>query len=141
LETLRLFVGVNVHTLRIFNQLPFLRLGVGEFNDTGRDGKQLGQLSGTVTPRSCNQLEAFRVRAYSDGLNEAVMLDAVGKLLQLAFVKSAPWVRGGLVNGVDSEILKCAAVLYDCLLGRVGTCGVVGAGRPEPSALMRERIR
>ena len=26
------------------------------------------------------------------------------------------------------------------LLGRVGTCGVVGAGRPEPSALTRGRI-
>src|ERR1700730_8420952 len=98
---------MNVDALRILHQLPFLRLGVGEFNDTGRDGKQLGQLSGTVTPRSCNQLEAFRVRAYSDGLNEAVMLDALGKLLQLDFVKSAPGVGGGLVNGVDGEVLKC----------------------------------
>jgi hypothetical protein len=42
------------------------------------------------------------------------------------------------VDGVDGEILKCAAVLHDALLGRVGTCGVVGAGRPEPSALLGE---
>jgi hypothetical protein len=87
-------------------------LGVGEFDDAGRDREEFGQLRCTITPRSCNQLEAFRVRAYSDGLNEAVMLDALGKLLQLGFVKGAPGVGGGLVNGVDSEILKCAAVLH-----------------------------
>ena len=32
---------VNVYALRIFDQLPFLRLGVGEFDNTGGDGKQL----------------------------------------------------------------------------------------------------
>ena len=40
--------------------------------------------------------------------------DALGKLLQLGFVKGAPGVGGGLVNGVDGEVLKCAAVLHDC---------------------------
>jgi hypothetical protein len=67
-------------------------LGVGEFDDTGGDGKQLGQLSGTVTPRSRDQLEAVRVRTYRDGLDEAVVPNALGKLLKLGFVKGAPWV-------------------------------------------------
>ena len=54
-------------------------------------------------------------------------------------------VRRGLV--VDSWMVSMArywnALLFcmTALLGRVGTCGVVGAGRPEPSALMREEIR
>jgi hypothetical protein len=118
--------------------LPFKSLCIVDFDDAGGDGKQLGQLRRTVTPRSCDQLEAFRVGAYSNGLNEAVMLDALGKLQQLAFVKSATWICGGLMDGVEGEVLECAAVLHDCLLGRVGTCGMVGAGRLEPSALMGE---
>jgi hypothetical protein len=66
------------------------------------------------------------------------MLDALGKLLQLAFVKCAPGVGGGLVNGVDGEVLKCAAVLHDCPPWAGWTRVVVGAGRPEPSALVGE---
>src|SRR5579871_2294927 len=105
---------MNVYALRIFNQLPFLRLGVGEFNDTGGDGKQLRQLSGTVTPRSRDQLEAFRIGANGDGLDESVLSNALGQLVQLTFIKSAAGVGGGLMDGVDSEVLKCAAVLHDC---------------------------
>ena len=37
-----------------------------------------------------------------------------GKFLQLGFVKGAAGVRGGLMDGVDGEILKCAAVLHGC---------------------------
>jgi hypothetical protein len=44
------------------------------------------------------------------------------------------------VNCVDSEVSKCAAILHECPLGRVETCRVVGAGRPEPSAFMRGRL-
>src|SRR3984885_12924657 len=105
---------MDIGALGVFDQLPFENLCIVDFDDAGRDRKEFGQVSGTVTPRSCNQLEAFRVRAYSDGLNEAMMLDAVGKLLQLAFVKSAPGIRGGLMDGVDGEVLECAAVLHDC---------------------------
>jgi hypothetical protein len=38
----------------------------------------------------------------------------IGQFLQLGFVKRAPGIGGGLVNGVDGEVLKCAAVLHDC---------------------------
>jgi len=37
----------------------------------------------------------------------------IGKLLQLAFIKSAPGVGGGFADGVDGEVLECAAVLHD----------------------------
>jgi hypothetical protein len=71
---------MNVDALRILNQLPFLGLGVDELNDTGGDGKQLGQLSATVPPRSCDQLEAIRVGPHGDGLDAAVMPNALGLL-------------------------------------------------------------
>jgi hypothetical protein len=107
---------MNVYALRILDQLPFLRLGVGEFDDTGGDGKQLGQLSGAVTPRSRDQLEAVQVRTYRDGLDEAMLPDTLGELMKLAFIKGSARVGCGLVDGVDGEVLECAAVLHDALL-------------------------
>jgi hypothetical protein len=35
LKALRLFVRVNVYALRVFDQLPFERLGIVNFDDTG----------------------------------------------------------------------------------------------------------
>jgi hypothetical protein len=76
-------------------------LGVGEFNDTSGDGKQLGQLSGTVTPRSRDQLEALRVRTDGDGLNEAVLSDAFGVLFRWPFCgrggERAAWLKAARV--------------------------------------------
>ena len=46
-ESLRLLVGVNVHALAVFHQLPLQRLGVIDGDDTGGKAKQLGKLRGT----------------------------------------------------------------------------------------------
>src|SRR5579875_1082345 len=42
--------------------------------------------------------------------------DALGKLLQLAWLEGLPGVGGGLVDGVDGERLEWAAVLHGALL-------------------------
>jgi hypothetical protein len=39
--------------------------------------------------------------------------DALGKLLQLAFIKGAAGVSGGYVDEVDGDVLECAAILHD----------------------------
>jgi len=120
LEALRLLVGMHVDPLRVLDQLPFEGLGVVDLDDAGRNGEEFCKLSCTVAPRSCDQLEAIRVGAHGDGLDEAVVPDAFGKLLQLALLEGAAGVGGGLVDGVDSEVLECAAVLHlAALLGRV----------------------
>jgi len=86
------------------------------------------------TPPQTDYLEHEEIEKLADFVPRHI----IGKLQQLAFVKSATWVRDGLMDGVEGEVLECAAILHDCLLGRVGTCGMVGAGRPEPSALVGE---
>ena len=101
LEALRLLVRVHVHALRILHQLPLHRLGVGKFHDAGRQGKEFGKLRGTEAPCPCNDLEAVCVRAYGNGLDEAVLPNAFGKLLQLARLEGLAWVGGGLVDGVN----------------------------------------
>jgi hypothetical protein len=37
----------------------------------------------------------------------------IGEFLQLAFIEGAAGIGGGLVDGVDSEVLECAAILHD----------------------------
>jgi hypothetical protein len=90
--------------------LPFEGLCIVDFDDAGGDGKQLRQLCRTIAPRSRDQLETFGVPANGDGLDDAVVTNARGQLLQLAFIKSAPRVGGGFADGVDGEVLECAAV-------------------------------
>ena len=75
--------------------------------------EELGQLRGAEASRSCDDLEAFRVGAHGDGLDEAVLPDAFGELLKLGIFKRPARVGGGLVDGVESEELECAAVLHD----------------------------
>ncbi len=48
------------------------------------------------------------------------MPDALGQLLELALLEGAAGVGGGLVDGIDGEVLECAAALHgSALLGRV----------------------
>jgi hypothetical protein len=54
------------------------------------------------------------IRSHGDGLNQTVVLDGLGKLPQLGFVKRLAGVGGGLVNLVDGDELECAAVLHGC---------------------------
>jgi hypothetical protein len=114
LETLRLFVRMNVDALRILDQSPLQTLGVVDLDDAGGDGEKLCQLRGAEASRSRDDLEALRVRSYGDGLDEAVLPDAFGEFVQLGFFKRPARVGGGLVDGVESEELECAAVLHDC---------------------------
>ena len=76
----RLFVGVNVDALGVLDQLPLQRLGIVDFNDAGRNGEEFRKKRRAKASCSCNQFEAFRIRAHGDGLNESVMLDALGLL-------------------------------------------------------------
>ena len=106
--------GVNVLTLAVFDQLPFERLCVVDIDDAGGNGKQLGKVRGAVASRSCNDLEALVIGTHSEGLNQAVVPDGLGKLVQLGLIEGAAGVGGGFVNGVDGEKLECAAVLHGC---------------------------
>ncbi len=102
LEALRLFVGVHVDALRVLDQLPLKRLGIVDVDDAGGKGEELRKLCGAEASCSRNDLEAFRVGPYGDGLDESVGADALGKLLQLASSK----VRRGLV--ADSWMVSMA---------------------------------
>jgi hypothetical protein len=100
--------------LTVFDQSPLQTLGVVDVDDTGRNGEKLSQLCGAEASRSRYDLEAFRVRADGDELDEAVLPDAFGEFMKLGFFKRPARVGGGLVDGVESEELKGAAVLIDC---------------------------
>jgi hypothetical protein len=85
-----------------------------DIDDAGGNGEELCQLCGAEASRSGDDLEALRVGAYGDGLDEAVLPDAFGQLMKLGFFKRPARIGGGLVDGVESEELECAAVLHDC---------------------------
>jgi hypothetical protein len=114
LESLRLLVRVDIDTLRVFQQSPHQGLCVVDVDDTGWQGKDFGDLGGAESSRSRNDLKAFGVGAHGNGLNEAVGADALGKLLQLAFVERSAGVVGRFVDLVDGNVLEFAAVLHDC---------------------------
>src|ERR1700730_6946124 len=98
---------MHVNTHRVFDQRPLQRLCVVDLDDAGGDGEKLCQLRGAEASRSGYDLEAFRVRADGDGLDEAVLPDAFGELMELGFFKCPTGVGGGLVDGVDCEELEC----------------------------------
>ena len=55
-----------------------------------------------------------------NGLNEAMLPDGLGQLLQLGLLEGLARVGGGLVNMVDGESLESAAVLHGALLWVAG---------------------
>jgi hypothetical protein len=105
LEALRLLVRVNVHTLGVFDQLPFHRRRIAQFDDAGRQGKDFGKLRRTEAAGTCDDLEAFFVRANGDGLDKAVLPDALSKLVQLRLLEGLAGVGGGFMDGVDGKEL------------------------------------
>ena len=113
LKTLCLLVWVHVDALRILDQLPFQHLCIINLDDAGRDREKFCKLRRAKASRSRNHLKALRIGAHGDGLNQSVVLNALGQLLQLDFVKGTARIGGGLVDGVDGEVLECAAVLHD----------------------------
>jgi hypothetical protein len=66
----------------------------------GRERKTTGQ---AVASGSRDDLEALVIGSHSDGLNQPVVLDGLGKLVQLGFIEGAAGVGGGFVNLVDGE--------------------------------------
>ena len=77
METLRLFVRMYVDALTIFNELPLKSPRVVDVNDPGGDRKEFRKLRRTEASRSCHDLEAFRVRANGDGLDESIGANAL----------------------------------------------------------------
>ncbi len=63
-------------------------------------------MRGAVASCSRNDLEALVIGSHSEGLNQAVVLDGLGKLVQLGLIKGAAGVGGGLVNLVYGEKLE-----------------------------------
>ena len=55
-------------------------------------------MRGAVASGSCYDLEAFVVRSHSEGLNQAVVPDGLGKFVQLGLIEGAAGVGGGFVN-------------------------------------------
>ncbi len=53
---------------------------------------------------SCDLLEAFGAGPYGDWLDQSVLQDACGKLLQLGLVKCAVGVGVGHVDGIHGEL-------------------------------------
>src|ERR1700678_3178905 len=61
LKPLRLLIGMHVDALRIFDQLPFDDLLVGELHDADGYLVNIGKVGGTEAPRSHDDLIAFAV--------------------------------------------------------------------------------
>jgi hypothetical protein len=87
---------------------------VVDLDDMDGHREELRYLRGAKASRACDDLEAIGVGAHGDGLNEAVLPDAGGKLLKFGWIEGHARVGGGLVDGVDGEVLKCAAILHGC---------------------------
>ena len=104
---------MNVHALTVLYQLPLQSLSIVAIDDPGWNGEEFRQLCGAAASCSSNDLEAFCVGSGGDRLNKsAVGPNALGKLLQLGLIEGAARVSGGLVNGVDGDVLEFAAVLH-----------------------------
>ena len=125
---------MHVDALRVLDQLPLERLGVGDVDDTRGKGKQFGKLRGAEAPRTCDDLEALGLWAYGDGLNQAVGTDGFGQLIQLALVERAAGVGGGFADGVDGDVLEFAAVLHGLALLGAWLCSEVVERRRCPAS-------
>ena len=72
---------MNVHALRVLDQLPLHRGGVVQFDDPGGERKQFRKLPRAKAPCACNDFESAGIGSDGDGLNEAMLPDRFGKLL------------------------------------------------------------
>jgi hypothetical protein len=76
--------------LEIFNALRFDGGGIRQRDHPHRNGIKRGEFGGTQAPRSRNYLEfAFLQLAHQKGCENALALEAGGKLLQSFFVETA----------------------------------------------------
>ncbi len=119
LEALRLLVRVHVDALRVLDQLPLKRLGVVDIDDAGGKGEELRKLCGTEAPRSCNDLEAFRVGPTVMGWMSPLVRMLSASSCSLASSK----VRRGLV--ADSWMVSMAMYWNSLLFCTVALLCVV----------------
>ena len=82
----------------------------------GRNGEELSKLRRAESSGPGHDLEAKCVGSDGDGLDEAVVADAVGKFGQFGFIEGPAGVGGGFVDGVDGKELELAAVLHEFCL-------------------------
>ena len=79
LETLRLFVRMDVDALAVLDQLPKNGFVVADIDDAGGKGEEFRKLRGAESSRSSNNLESLGVGAYGDGLNQSVGANGFGE--------------------------------------------------------------
>ena len=102
--------------MRIFDELPFHGRCVVQFDNASGNRKQLRKLRGAETSCARNDLKTVGVGPDGNGLDEAVLSDALCQFLQLRLLEGEAWVGGGFMNLVDGDELECAAVLHGALL-------------------------
>jgi hypothetical protein len=96
--------STNCHSNALASSISTIRAGTEKTSASNEARKRLA-------PATISKPDCWGER---DGLNEAVVLDALGKLIQLGFIEGAAGVRGGFVNLIDGEKLECAAILHGC---------------------------
>ena len=102
-QPLRLFKGVQVGALDVFQQTQRSGTVVGVAAQDGGDGGHLCQLTGAQPPLPCHQLIAFCRLAHRDRLEQTVFPDALRQRRQLLLVKAFPRLKGRWVDLVDGQ--------------------------------------
>ena len=69
LETLRLFIGMHIDSLAVFDQLPFEGLLIGEGYNAGRNLRKLGELRSAVATCASDNLKAIGIWSGDNWLN------------------------------------------------------------------------
>ena len=102
-QPLRLFKGVQVGPLQVFQQPQRRRAVIRIIAENGGNGAHLGQLTGPETPLPRDQFVAVFRLPYRDRLQQAVFPDALGEARQLRFVKAGPRLIGRGMDVVHRE--------------------------------------
>ena len=102
-QPLRLFKGVQVGALDVFQQTQCSGAVVGVAAQDGGDGGHLCQLAGAQPPLPCHQLVALCRPAHRDRLEQTVLPDALRQRRQLLLVKAFPRLKGRRVDLVDGQ--------------------------------------
>jgi hypothetical protein len=97
-------VGVHVLALRVFNDLDFKGLLVGQLKDAGRHIGQLRDLRGTEAPGTGHNLEAVTLGSHRDGLDEAVDGEAMSEFDQFGRLEGSAWIGAGFVQHGKREV-------------------------------------
>ena len=128
-EALRLFEGMYVAPLQVFNQLRFECLGIGEVDDADGNGGNLGDLRGAKTSRPGDDLEAlFGERPNEKRREHALTADAVGQFLESRIFKDAAGIGLRLVEKRERDVAVFGSV-EDGRFHGAGSFRAVGSWR------------